>query len=124
MHKVLIIDDEEDLLNMMSTAIKGRFEQVDVMRTSSSEGAFQGISQFSPDLIITDLVLPGTSGIEFIDRIKEVAPSVPIIAISGFPDEMVKLKQHQPEVNFLNKPFPLEKLNQILKPIFQPETEN
>ena len=65
--------------------------------------------------------MPGTNGIEFIGKIKEVAPDVPIVAISGFPKEIVKLKEQQPDVDFLGKPFPLEKLNKILQSKFESE---
>ena len=119
MHKVLVIDDEEDFLSLLAIAIERNLENVEVMKTSSSEGAFQGISQFAPDLIITDLMMPGTSGLEFIARVKEVAPNIPIVAMSGFPSEMAKLQQQQPGIDLLSKPFPLEKLTEIVTTIFE-----
>ena len=119
MHRVLIVDDEEDFLSLLSLAFEGEFRRMDVMSAASSEGAFQGISQFAPDLVITDLVMPGTGGIALIEKIKKVAPKMPIVAMSGYDDEIDLLQEKRPEIDLLVKPFDLDELARIVRSIFQ-----
>jgi YesN/AraC family two-component response regulator len=81
MKKILIIDDEASFLKML----KKLFEKNGYEVIGARDGN-QGIKLFkehSPDIIITDLIMPGKEGLETIREIKALNASIKIIAMSG-----------------------------------------
>jgi len=61
---------------------------------------------FIPDLLITDVMLPDGNGRELADAIAESAPSVPVMFISGYPDDVIsEFGLEGPTITFLQKPF-------------------
>lgn len=78
---ILVIDDDEavrdSIAEMLTTA------GYDVLQAADG---FAGLALFEkrhPDLILTDIVMPGSEGIEIILRIRETSPATRIIAMSG-----------------------------------------
>lgn len=80
MARILVIDDEISVRLTIQTILKRRGHNV--ILESCGRTALQ-TELFSFDTIIVDIFMPDMSGIETIKAIKEVAPDVPIIAISG-----------------------------------------
>jgi CheY-like chemotaxis protein len=83
MAKILLIDDEDDLREFIALALNYHGHQVTEARsgriiTDPPEGAAAAY-----DLIITDIVMPGTDGLETIIAAKKAHPAGKIIAISG-----------------------------------------
>jgi CheY-like chemotaxis protein len=81
MSRVLVVDDEEQFRKLARRLLEA--EGHEVIEASSGQ---EGIDQFravSPDIVVTDIVMPGKSGIDAIEQIREENPSVRIIAISG-----------------------------------------
>ncbi len=61
---------------------------------------------FIPDLIITDVVMPGIHGPQIIERIRKKLPDVKVVYISGYPDEtIVNHGILESDVPFIQKPF-------------------
>ena len=94
---------------------KNGLEALDLLMTGRSE------ETESFDLLLTDIVMPKMTGLEFIDRVKKARMSLPIVVISGYRDnrmmaQLVKLGCPQ----FLDKPFDadvlLQCVNQVLAP--------
>ncbi len=59
------------------------------------------------DLIVTDVRMPGITGLEAIARLREVGYSTPVITMTAFPDEELRRRAHQLDVMVLDKPFKL-----------------
>jgi len=68
-------------------------------------------SEKKPDIVITDLVLPVISGIGLISHLKEQSPQTPVIIMTGWSDDPVKLKKEAKADTILMKPFELEELD-------------
>jgi len=84
MAKILIVDDDPDVLHLLVTVLRnaGHFVQ------ASGDGR-AGIRHFErsrPDLVITDIVMPERDGMEVIVKMRSLEPSLPIVAISGNAD--------------------------------------
>ena len=78
---VLIIEDDRPLLLAMGRAFTRAGAQV----VLAADGA-EGLNQFrntSPDLVVTDIIMPEREGIETILAMKAARPEVPILAVSG-----------------------------------------
>jgi CheY-like chemotaxis protein len=84
--KILVVEDADELRRAYERALTT--EGFDVKAVALAEDALEIVRAWRPDLVITDLFMPGMGGLELITRLRrELAPPVPpIIAISGFSD--------------------------------------
>jgi CheY-like chemotaxis protein len=82
MLRILVIDDDE----MVTTAIKAVLMRcgLEVVTAPSGESGLSEIEIHTFDLVIVDMVMEEMDGLETIRLLHEVAPKVPVIAVSGF----------------------------------------
>jgi DNA-binding response OmpR family regulator len=92
-----------------------------VMDASNAETGYQIFVDEDPELVITDILMPDTDGIELITRLRREKPDVPIIAISGggkCPAELyLSSSQYLGATRTLPKPFRREELLQTVDEI-------
>lgn len=79
--KILIVDDEADIRDILSDILKRSGYLVTAV--SSQAGAIEATRQERPDLIISDLQLEDADGLEMIARLKLTLSSVPVILLTG-----------------------------------------
>jgi len=106
---VLLVDDEEQFLKVLSQRLEGRGIKVDT--STSGEDALKRVEGKDFDAIILDLVMPGMSGLETLKRIRSENPDVQIIMLTGHSSvekgvEAIKAGA----VDFLEKPADLNKI--------------
>ena len=81
---ILVIDDEESLRNTFQFFLQNQgYGPVDT--ASSFEEALQAISRQRYDLIISDIVLGGNTGIDILKKVREMGLSCPMVMITGYP---------------------------------------
>ncbi len=90
MAKVLVIEDDERTRNLYKAAIT--FQGIDVILAHNSEIGFSKVKKESPDLIILDIMLPDSEGINLIKKLKQHAEthSLPVIILSDLKNESIK----------------------------------
>lgn len=104
--KVLIIDDSYDITRVLRSAIFTIDPKIEVSVTPSAEEAMLEISKGDLDLIITDIRLPGISGLEMLRKIRDQHPDVKIVMMSGMDDQDLDEKARAAGANiFLRKPI-------------------
>jgi CheY-like chemotaxis protein len=81
MARILVIDDDEQVLDMLYESLTR--EGYDVLRASNGEQGLRRYRQEPVDLIITDIIMPEKEGIETIIELRQDFPDVKIIAMSG-----------------------------------------
>jgi DNA-binding response OmpR family regulator len=88
--KILIIEDEESLVDLLLTKLKK--EGYEVETALDGEKGFKKISVFNPDLILLDIVMPKMDGYEVLEKMNEAKIKIPVIIISnsGQPVEIEK----------------------------------
>jgi len=90
--KILIIDDEKDFAMMAKSSLEetGKYE---VKIETESQEALDAVKKFGPDLILLDIMMPGTSGLKICKELKEKErfASIPVIILSGKEDESDKV---------------------------------
>lgn len=111
--KVLAIDDEADARILISTVLKRN--GASVMTGSDASSGFRALADFKPDVLISDISMPGEDGYSLLRRIRKLGPEgggqIPSIALTAFAD-----KQHEDEAKeagfdaFLAKPIHTEKV--------------
>jgi CheY-like chemotaxis protein len=111
---ILVVDDEDLLLNMTQTVLSSFGYRALV--ANSGQKALEVLSEEPVDLVITDLVMPGMSGRELMERIRMVAPGTRIICSSGYVRPGSK-----EEDNYLQKPFTAQELLRRVKQVLTSE---
>ena len=110
--KVLLVDDEIELLELMSRALgeDGRFE---VRTASNGFDAGMMVKEYRPDVIVLDVMLPDINGREVCQRVRAdtTLSDVRILCISGMvEDDKVQELRLAGADDFLNKPFEMDNL--------------
>lgn len=110
--RVLVADDDPEICTLIKTILaKGPYE---VVLCNDAESALVHMQQDTPyDILISDFMLPGISGIELITQVRQnVATSVmPIVMISGHNNYAMDARAKAAGANaFINKPFTLSQL--------------
>ncbi|TAN63432.1 sigma-54-dependent Fis family transcriptional regulator [bacterium] len=80
--KIVIVDDEKDMRDFLEIML--RKEGYEVTAMSSARSALEYCRGNNVDLAITDLKMPGMSGIEFLREVKEGGPDIPVIMITAY----------------------------------------
>src|ERR1700723_2956166 len=101
--KILVIDDDLLLLRMMSRILVA--DGHEVLTASEGERAMAIYRDTQPDLVITDIVMPGQEGMETILTLRRDDNPVKIIAISGSDAEMLDTARLIGADDIIQKPF-------------------
>jgi DNA-binding NtrC family response regulator len=80
--RLLIVEDEDTLCESLQRVFQREGYKVDI--ADSAESAFTHLEEKSYDLIITDIILPGISGIELLVKYRKKNPSQKVIVITAF----------------------------------------
>ncbi|MDD3370167.1 MAG: response regulator, partial [Lachnospiraceae bacterium] len=121
MLKILIADDEERLCQLIKKLVDWDDLHMQVVGTAANGiEAAQMVDELSPDILITDIRMPGCDGLELIQTVKRSNPQIEIIIISGYAyfsyaQAAIKFGVE----NYLLKPINKVELTETLKKIYQ-----
>lgn len=107
---ILIVDDDSSTRNLISDAIRDE----GFCSLTEVEDGFKALDLFKEkpyDLVISDIKMPGMSGIELLSKLKEIEPATSVIIITGYPSIDVSISAMKyGAVDFLTKPFSIDDL--------------
>ncbi len=111
---LLVVDDEPYILPTLSALMSGAFE---VLTADSAEAARQIFANREVDLVLTDQRMPGTTGIELLEWVREHSPKTVRLLMTGYAEleEAVEAINRGQVYYYLLKPWRLEELQQILR---------
>jgi len=110
---VLVVDDEEQIRNTLRGVLAD--EGFEVIEAADGRQALDLLQRTPPRLAIVDVWMPEVDGIELVARMREQAPGVPIIVISGHGTIETAVRVIRlGAFDFLEKPFQLESLLQVV----------
>jgi DNA-binding NtrC family response regulator len=114
MDRVLIVDDEKGMRDFLSIMLKK--EGYSVSTAESESKASDRISRGEFDLVISDISMPGRSGLDLLRQAKETSPDTPVIMITAYAStesavEALKLGA----ADYVIKPFDVEELKIVVK---------
>jgi len=105
---ILVVEDEESLRRLAAKALTRFHYKVTVASSPAKALSLVEAGEVRPALLITDLVMPGMSGKELFDHLKEILPGIKVIYMSGYMDNAIM--HHgvlDKGVQFIQKPFSL-----------------
>ncbi|MGH6985188.1 MAG: response regulator, partial [Stellaceae bacterium] len=119
-HRILVVDD--DSLVAESTVSMLEHLGHSAILTTSCIAALEALrTEPQIDLVITDQVMPGMTGIELARRIRQLRPELPIILATGY-SELVQ-RRNEPGFVTVDKPYHLEKLAAMINRVMMRDAE-
>lgn len=105
---ILIVDDDPAILEAVSTALVPPYR---VLTAENGVEALGIVAQEALNLVLLDYMLPDASGLALLHAIQRIAPSLPIILMTGFGSEDVAVESFRSGVrDYLKKPFSIPNL--------------
>lgn len=113
MAKILIVDDDEVIRDTLYELLS---ENYLCQTAETAEKAFARLEADAYDVVLTDISMPGLSGLELLGQVRQRFPTTPVIMISGIGDQdhaqgLIKLGAFE----FLLKPFSLDVVEKSVK---------
>jgi DNA-binding response OmpR family regulator len=114
---ILIVDDHEDLRTMLQVWLQA--EGYEVVVAPDGGTALELLERNPVDLVVTDLCMPETDGIEMIVELKKRFAHIPIVAMSGWTSsggvDYLQVAREIGAVRTLKKPFEPVELSKIVR---------
>lgn len=112
---VLIVDDDRDMLSMLERIVRKKY-RCEVKTAASGEAAWQLLEDWQPDIVLTDIKMPGLDGLALLQNIKDHYPAIAVIMMSGYGTvESAIASLRNGAYDFIQKPFDNEHLLHILQ---------
>jgi CheY-like chemotaxis protein len=114
--KVLIVDDEINLVRNILGYLGSFSGEFELQAAHTGEDALKIVAHQKPDLLLTDVRLPGMDGIELLRRALETAPSLQVIVMTAFSSPEIRRQAlGEGAIRFIEKPLDLDELLQVLR---------
>ena len=123
--RILVVDDEPHICRALDRLLTQKGHRVEI--TSSPLVALEMLSEARYDLVLLDLKMPGMSGIELFDRMKDISPSLQqkVVCMTG--DTISARNEaflHQTGIPCVAKPFGVDELMRQVKLVLEGETKD
>jgi len=120
--KILIVDDEADLRNLLTSVLGDLYEVAQAANGAAVQKAF---TQPPPDVVLLDVKLPDADGLELLPQIKKRWPDTEVIVLTGHGTVSMAVEAGRGGAyNFLSKPFENEKLLADVKCAIERKEQN
>jgi DNA-binding NtrC family response regulator len=110
--RVLVVDDEVDFASTLAERLQMR--GYDANAVHCAEDAFEAIKQSLPDVMLVDLIMPGTGGIEVLTTVKRSFPDVSVILLTGHVDIGKEIGNLKHDVSYIIKPVDISVLTAMI----------
>jgi DNA-binding NtrC family response regulator len=118
MRHVLVVDDDAKIRESLSEALSD--DVTEVRTAEDAERALSLIDERLPDLVISDVRMPGLDGLALLKRLREHAPSVDVILMTAYDDmPTVVAAMREGAIDFLVKPLDLHDLRRVIDKVFE-----
>lgn len=116
--KLMIVDDEETLTYSLYQSFILAKQNYEVVTASSGEEASEKLKKAEFDLVITDISMPGMSGLELLAWIRENYPDTAVVIMTAYGSEDKKEEAISlGAINYIEKPFEIKEIKQLVMEI-------
>ncbi|MBN2417401.1 response regulator [bacterium] len=113
--RILIVDDEEDLTWSLSRKLKRDKSDLEVFCANTGTGALQFLADNSVDLVLTDLRMPGLSGLQLLNEIRAKYPLINVIVMTAYGSaEVREAIDRWGDTEYIEKPFEIQELRSMV----------
>jgi CheY-like chemotaxis protein len=112
LNKILVVDDEVDFTRLLKSNLEetGKYE---VLALPNANDIISQVHAFKPEIILLDIIMPGTKGIEVCEMLNKdiIGRAIPIIIISALAKDADKYKAYKVGVvDYMEKPIEVGRL--------------
>jgi CheY-like chemotaxis protein len=112
---LLIAEDEPAVRNLVASALRNEGYRLLIASSAEEALALAGAHEGAIDLLLTDAVMPGKSGVELAALMTAQHPDLPVIIMSGYTEETLVVAATDASVKLLQKPFTPGDLRQRIR---------
>jgi CheY-like chemotaxis protein/predicted regulator of Ras-like GTPase activity (Roadblock/LC7/MglB family) len=117
--RILIVDDDRNIRLTLTKGLAGMHQDYQVDSAGSGSEALLKIKQTQYDLVITDYLMQGMSGLELAHKLQELAPQTTVVLMTAFGAlSLQNLQGTDGIVAYLDKPIELNKIRALVKSVF------
>ena len=114
-NKVLIVDDEETLTWGMSKSLSKAHKTLEILSANSGEEALKILEKTPIDIMITDIRMPGMSGLKLLSKVKSAYSEVDVIVMTAYGSSEVQQEAvTSGSLYYIEKPFEMEEMEELL----------
>lgn len=107
-YHILIVDDQHEVRRLLASGLKTLGPEFDVLEVPSAEEAMLLAFRRDLDLLVTDVRLPGISGLDLVEKVRKRNPSLKIFLVTGISDQRTRDQVAAAGADaFFYKPVPL-----------------
>jgi putative nucleotidyltransferase with HDIG domain len=118
---ILIVDDEEMIRDLLSSTLVE--EDYICHQASNVDEAFALLDEQPVDLVISDIMMPGKSGVELLRDLKKVNPDIAVLMITGLSDMNTAMEcMHLGADDYITKPFGVNRVVLTVKNLIERRT--
>lgn len=118
--RILIVDDEETLTFSLYQSFIISKENYEVVTASSGNEAWEKFAEHPYDVVITDITMPGISGIELLKRIKHDRPQTHVIIMTAYgSDEKKEEAITSGAYRYVEKPFEIKMMKELIASVLK-----
>lgn len=107
---IILVDDEVELVEALSAMLRAEYGERRVKATCDPTEALRWLLLEKPSVLITDVRMPGLSGLDLLARVHETWGPTPTIVTTAFPVETMLTNDHKDSFLYLPKPFSFRSL--------------
>jgi two-component system NtrC family response regulator len=114
MDTILIVDDEKNYLVVLEALLSP--EGYEIVTSEKAQEALRMIQEADVDLVLTDMKMPGMTGMELLEEAKKIKPEVPVIMMTAYGTiEMAVEAMKKHAYDYITKPFQNEELKLTIR---------
>src|SRR5579859_2221309 len=107
--RILVVDDEEAIREVVSTMLQAK--GYDCSAVNNGRAAQEYVKRTTPDLVLSDMIMPEMDGIKLLDWLREYDPEVPVIMVTAIHDISTALEAiRRGAYDYILKPFEKDQL--------------
>lgn len=125
MLRILVVDDEISIIQLIKRLIDPSIPAEVIGEATDGNGAYELIVRVKPDIVITDIRMPGLSGVELVQKARENGLSCEFILVSGYKDfNYARSAIRYGVLDYLLKPINREELNQLIAGVYEKQKKS
>ncbi len=114
MAKILIVDDEQNIRRVLARAFEKNGYEVSV--AENAHQALRLVDEFQPDLVLSDVVMPGPTGLELLKKLRAKYPDLPVVMMTAFGTIPMAVEAiRSGAFEFLTKPLDMDSLFKVVR---------
>jgi DNA-binding NtrC family response regulator len=109
----MVVEDETQVVALLQRCLSRRGHEVVVCNDAETAEARMAAEDL--DVLVTDVTLPGRTGVELVERLRSAGSRVPVILMSGYPEPLANDAGVLDDCVFLPKPFSVATLVEMIE---------